>query len=172
MMRGQGKCFIKKSLHTVVASFKTLKECASPSRRLILVDIENYCGKGMVRTDDVRMAKLSITEDLALTNEDLVVVGTSHEMNCLASGVEWRGPRQVLKKGHNGADLALIAAVRDYRIETFAAVIIVSGDGAFLDVAKAARACNRSVVVVTRRGSLSRNLALNASTVRYVPSVA
>ena len=51
-------------------------------------------------------------------------------------------------------------------------VLNVSGDGAFLDVAKAARACNRSVVVVTRRGSLSRNLALNASTVRYVPSVA
>ena len=138
------------------------------TRRLILVDIENYCGKGMLEADDIRKAKLSIAEDLSLTGEDLVVVGTSHGMNCLTSGVEWRGPRQVLKKGHNGADVALIEAARAYRLETFAAVIVVSGDGIFANVARMVKACNKPVVVAARKESLSRKLALTASAVRYV----
>lgn len=174
-MKGQENGFRKSNQYTAVYPFKALvseKSSARPTRRLVLVDIENYCGKGVLGADDIRMAKSSITKELALASKDLVVIGTSHSMNCLVSGIEWRGPRLVLRKGHDGAELALIEAAQDYMLETFAAVIIVSGDGAFTDIAKTAKACSKPVVVAARRGSLSRSLALAASAVRYVTPAA
>ena len=170
-MRGQKKSFCENGSYTALYSYGALiggRGSTRLTRRLILVDIENYCGKGVLEPCDIRKAKSSITEDLALTDNDLVVVGTSHGMNCLTSGIEWRGPRQVLRKGHDGADLALINAAREYKLETFAVVIIVSGDGIFADVALRAKACSKPTLVVSRRGSLSRKLAVSASAVRYV----
>lgn len=168
---GQGESAWNNNSYTTVHPFRAFvggKGSICPTRRLILVDIENYCGKGVLGANDVCKAKSSITEDLSLTDKDLVIVGTSHGANCLTCGVEWRGPRQVLRKGHNGADIALIESVQDYRLETFAAVIIVSGDGIFVNVAKVAKAYSKPVVVAARKESLSRRLALAASVVRYV----
>lgn len=114
------------------------------------------------------MAKDNITRDFSLGEEDLVVIGTSHGNNCLVSGVEWRGPRQVLMRGHDGADLALIKASKEYKLETFAAVIMISGDGIFTDTAEMVKSQGKPFVIASRREALSRNLAIVASAVRYV----
>lgn len=140
----------------------------SPTRRLFLVDIENYCGKSVLANEDVRNAKLAIARDFGLNEADLVVVGTSHAHNCLISGTEWRGSRQVLMHGRDGADFALIEASREYRISTFAAVVLVSGDGVFAETVRKARAFGRPVVVAARKTSMSRKLAFAASAIRYV----
>lgn len=139
-----------------------------PTRRLLLVDIENYCGKGVLGPEDVREAKETIDRELGLRDDDLVVIGTSHGMNCLVCGSEWEGPRQVLHHGHNGADLALIDASREYRLDTFSSLIIVSGDGIFADVALAFRAEKRHVIVVHGRGGLSRQLRHSATGVMHI----
>lgn len=144
------------------------KTPARPTRRLVLIDIENYCGKGVLQPEDIRMAKEKITRDFSLGEEDLVVIGTSHGNNCLVSGVEWRGPRQVLMRGHDGADLALIKASKEYKLETFAAVIMISGDGIFTDTAEMVKSQGKPFVIASRREALSRNLAIAASAVRYV----
>lgn len=139
-----------------------------PMRRLLLVDIENYCGKGILTPADVREAKEAIGRELGLRDDDLVVIGTSHSKNFLVCGSEWEGPRQVLRYGHNGADIALIDASREYRLNTFSSLIIVSGDGIFADVASAFRAEKRRVTVVHGRGRLSGQLQRSASDVRHI----
>ena len=144
------------------------KVARKPSRRLLLVDIENYCGKGSLCLEDVREAKESIVSELDLHDEDFVVIGTSHGNNCLVCGSEWKGPRQVMKHGHDGADIALVDASREYRLDTFASVIIVSGDGIFTDVASIVRANCIDVTVLSSREHLSRRLELVASEVKYV----
>ena len=144
------------------------KLASIPSRRLILVDIENYCGKGILCPEDIRTAKEEINRELALLKDDLVVIGTSHGNNCFVCGTEWKGPRQVMRRGHNGADIALIDASRDYRLETFSSVIIVSGDGIFTDLASSARAGRNKVMVVSGNGHLNFKLRLAASEVKHI----
>lgn len=139
-----------------------------PTRRLILIDIENYCGKGVLLPEDVRDAREIICKELELCDEDFVVIGTSHGNNCLVCGSEWVGPRQVLGRGHDGADIALIDASREYRLETFASIIIVSGDGIFSAVASAARTSRRRVTVALGRGRLSNRLRFAANDVKHI----
>lgn len=151
--------------------FKSCKKSMTkPTRRLFLIDIENYCGKGVLAVEDVYNARQSISRDFNLREEDLVVIGTSHGDNCLVSGTGWRGPRQVLMRGHDGADLALIKASHEYRIDAFAAIILISGDGIFTETVQGARAFNKPVIVAARRTGMSRKLSLAASAVRYVDS--
>lgn len=144
------------------------KVAHTPTRRLVLIDIENYCGKGVLIPEDIRDARKSICRELELRDEDLVVIGTSHGNNCLVCGSEWVGPRQVLRHGHDGADIALIDASREYRLETFSSVVIVSGDGIFSAVASAARISRRSVTVALGRGRLSNRLRFAASDVKHI----
>lgn len=143
------------------------KLVCAPTRRLVLVDIENYCGKGVLCPEDIRTAKEEISRDLTLLDDDLVVIGTSHGKNCLVCGTEWRGPRQVLRSGHDGADIALIEASQDYVLDTFSSVVIVSGDGIFTDLVSAVRTRRKRVTVVSGRGRLSHRLQLAASVVKH-----
>jgi uncharacterized LabA/DUF88 family protein len=61
--------------------------------------------------------------------------------------------------------MALIDASREYRLDTFSCVVIVSGDGIFTKTARYVRAEGRRVAVLTREGSLSRSLRLAANEV-------
>lgn len=139
----------------------------TPRRRLVLVDIENYCGKGVLFSEDVKAAKGAICDSLEINGDDLIVIGTSHGRNCLVSGTEWVGPRQVLRHGHNGADIALIEALREYKLKTFSSLVIVSGDGIFSKIASIVRSQQKRVIVVSEAARLSRRLALVASEIRH-----
>ena len=100
-------------------------------RKLFLVDIENYCGKPVLTEEDVAFVKEDLSKTCGVSENDLVVIGTSHSSNLICSWIGWPGARQVIMFGHDGADKALIDAVAEYRIETFAEVILISGDGIF-----------------------------------------
>lgn len=132
---------------------------ASTHRKLFLVDIENIVGKPIIGAEDVASVKRWATDNLGLSETDSVVVGTSGDRNCLAAMTAWRGVRHVLKKGHDGADLALIGSARDYRVDSFEEVVIMSGDGVFAPLADQIASLGAMVTVVSARASLSSKLA-------------
>ena len=73
-------------------------------------------------------------------------------------------------RGHDGADRALIENFDiDHAAKRFDAVVIGSGDHAFIDVAYRARQRGLKVVVVSRPSSRSRALASYADLVIDVP---
>ena len=170
-MKGQ-EWMCTTGLHIVAGDWRgrTRRIVRWPNRRLILVDIENYCGKGALLPEDVRYAREGIAHDVGLRDEDLVVIGTSHGHNCFTCGSEWAGPRHVFRNGHDGADIALIDASREYRLDTFSSVVIVSGDGIFTAVARMMRAEGRRVEVLSEERHLSRSLRVAATDVIAVRS--
>ena len=70
-------------------------------------------------------------------------------------------------RGPNGADIALIERVKDVQFVAplYDRIVIGSGDGVFVHVARAYRRQGRVVEVASRRRSLSRALGAVASTV-------
>lgn len=137
-------------------------------RKLFLVDIENYCGKPVLTEEDVAFVKEDLSKTCGVSESDFVVIGTSHSSNLICSGIGWPDARQVIMFGHDGADKALIDAVAEYRIETFAEVILISGDAIFSGVVEAIRRCGVSVTVSSLARSLSRSLASVATRVHIV----
>lgn len=143
---------------TVVPTFNRGKRTTRPTRRLFILDIENYAGRKVIRTSDVERVRDAIRRKFAPTNEDLIVIGTSHTANFVCAGQEWIGPRHVMRFGRNGADLALLDALGDYRLDTFGEVLILSGDGIFTDTARALVARGIEVTVVSKFANLNRAL--------------
>jgi len=132
---------------------------ASQSRRLFVVDIENYCGKPVLSENDVAAALKSPNKHFHPGDNDLIVVGTSHTSNIVNVGLVWKGVRQVIGMGHNGADTALPNAIKDYRLETFSEVFILSGDGIFSKAVDEIALSGATVAVVSIARCLSQKLA-------------
>ena len=59
-----------------------------PTRRLFILDIENYAGRKVLRTLAVENVRDAIYRKLAPKNEDLIVIGTSHTANFVCAGRE------------------------------------------------------------------------------------
>ena len=131
-------------------------------RRIFFLDIENYAGKALLSADDVLAVRESVERQFAPGEADLIVIGTSGSANFLASALAWEGPRHVLKRGHDGADLALLEAIGEYRLDTFDEVLLMSGDGIFADKASELVGRGLDVTVVSRPGSLSWRLVAAA----------
>lgn len=108
----------------------------SSRRRIFVIDIENAIGCGVITEGAVLQAKASLDELYSICDQDLVVIGVSHSRNVFPAHA-WATARIVLKRGHDGADLALKKVLRDEGIEDrFREVVIVSGDGIFSEEAK------------------------------------
>ena len=142
------------------------------SRKLFIIDIENYCGKPVLTEQDISAAREGIAKEFGLAPSDLVVIGTSHTSNLMSAGFAWRGARQVIMHGHNGADEALLKAVEEYRIESFAEVYIMSGDGIFADLVSRLANSGIAVTVASVQRCLSRKLSAAAPQVRIVAETA
>ncbi len=105
-------------------------------RRIFIVDIENAIGNGVITEEDVVRVKSSLEKFYSICDKDLVVVGVSHS-NSVFPAHAWTSARIVLKRGHNGADIALKKVLGHERIGTrFEEVVIVSGDGIFSEEVK------------------------------------
>lgn len=157
-----------RSAGCTIINYWSIKHSPRPTRRLVLVDIENYCGKGKLTERDAAAAKRAIEHSYDIVDEDLIIVGTSHTANLLACWDGWPGARHVIGYGHDGADHALIEAFHEHRLDTFAKVILVSGDGIFAGVAERAKAVGTPTVVASREDALSRRLACFAAAIRYI----
>lgn len=140
------------------------KKRAIRGRRLVVVDIENVVEGAVMTMKQAVDARASVDAAVGLRKDDHVVIGTSH-IGVLATGLGWAGsPRIVVRSGANGADLALIEVLTSERVEDrFEEVVLVSGDGIFVDVVAALGAAGVRVTVAARSEAFSAKLRLAAA---------
>lgn len=137
--------------------------CNGP-RTFVFVDIENVMG------GEASPRRLEEALDLVAAvavGEPLLTIGMSHRW-CRMVGVELRhrfpGCRiPSLRSGPDGADLELIAAIREQRITEVDSVVLLTGDGGFTEVVEELVAEGVEVTVVTGHGGMSRRLGSAAS---------
>lgn len=136
-------------------------------RTLCVVDVENCAS-----TSDLSLERaLHVHEAISKAVPEAVmhVVGCSHR-NAAAAGFAFNRSRLVVRSGVDGADLALIAVLETERIEQrFGRVIVASGDHIFVPVIKRLRDAGVEVEALSIKEQLSRELACNCSSVRYLP---
>ena len=139
-------------------------------RKLVLVDLENVCGKSKLSVEDAEQAKEDFFSRHQRGNNDLVVIGTSHPNNMLAAKAGWGEGRCVMQNDHNGGDLAIIEAARSHfdNIATFSEVVLSSGDGIFTSLVRDITRKGVRVTVASRIGSLNANLAKSASCLSFL----
>ncbi len=101
---------------------------------------------------------------------DHVVVGTNPKLGVLAHA-SWPSARLVVRGGPNGADIALLAEVKNehWIAARYDRIVVGSGDGVFAAVATTFRRHGLAVGVVSREQSLSYVLSRAATFVRILP---
>lgn len=140
----------------------------APKRRLVLIDIENYCGKSIISQEDVAKVKTKIKSQPTAGPDDLFIIASSHESNFFSTKRSWAGGEHVFRKGHNGADIALIDAAKRHlpNINSFREVSLFSGDGIFTNLIKECGELGVTTTVVALENQINRSLASAASFVR------
>ena len=146
-----------------------MRSCKT-DRKLFVVDIENAVGIGTIDEESCRKVRDRIEREYKPDGSDLTVIGVSHQNNVFPAR-SWDGARIVLRKGRDGADLALGSVLSDENVEgRFSEVIIVSGDGLFASQAARLRSLGVKVTVDARARQLSRFLAFSCSSIKLAPS--
>ena len=139
-----------------------------PARTLHLVDIENLAGAALPSRDQVTEVQGLYVARLAVGADDQVVMAASHRA-FLNAALGWPSARYRVRSGPNGADLELLDVLQHEDVATrFTHVVIGSGDGLFSQAAASLKARDVWVTVVSRRDSLSGNLARSAVDVIYL----
>jgi hypothetical protein len=140
----------------------SLASPAGLSRTVHLIDAENLLGTATPLPDDVRQLTACYAAAVGFGPMDQVVIACSH-LAFKTIGFCWHGPQYLLRSGHDGADLALLAVLRqDHIAARFPRVVIASGDHIFATAVTDLAIAGCRVTVATRRGHLSRNLELAA----------
>ncbi|WP_162179003.1 NYN domain-containing protein [Bifidobacterium stellenboschense] len=100
------------------------------------MDIENLKGAGAMSDADSHLIRKTLFELFPRRPEDLVVVGSGCNQSLLASRI-WTGARLVFRKGHNGADLALLDVLKNENVaQRFDRLVLASGDGIFTGIVR------------------------------------
>jgi hypothetical protein len=142
-----------------------------PERGLHLIDIENLAGDSRPTLGQVGDVRGLYAGRLRFGAMDQVVVASSH-LTLLAAALGWPHARYRVRSGPNGADLELLDVLLHENVAArFTHVMIGSGDGVFAPAAASLAAAGVWVTVVSRRDSLSAQLALAAREVIYLDSV-
>jgi hypothetical protein len=134
-------------------------------RRIVLIDIENIVGGGVLMPEQVQAAQAAIAAAVVPRNDDQVVIACGR-FSVDVVGFEWRGPRRlVFRAGMNGADLELLDILETERVgDRFAEIVLVSGDGIFAEVVSRL-GLHADVTVASRAESCSRRLRMAAKRV-------
>lgn len=133
------------------------KECLL--RRTIAVDIENFCGKSRLNSEDVKWARNVIDSIVSIGPRDAVIIGTSSSQNFLAAAEGWAGAAvRAFKCGHNGADLALIDKLRSLSLDKISEIDFFGGDGIFSAQLASMAKAGITVRVFALYGTLSSKL--------------
>jgi len=139
-----------------------------PERALHVVDIENLVGASVPTLDRVSEVQGQYLACLRFGADDQVVLAASH-LGLLNAGLGWPHARYEVRSGKDGADLALIDVLEHENVAArFSHVVIGSGDGLFGDAAGHLADRGVHITVVSRRGSLARDLARIARDVVYL----
>jgi len=147
-------------------------------RRYVLVDLENLTGGRSTRGEARQLWETFLTE-VGISNADRVVVGANrYTARKLSPVIDCEDLRWVVgAMGPDGADRALLAAAANliHIAKHYDELVIASGDHAFADLARRARARNMRVQVVSRnrdhRTTLSADLRRTADTILTLPTL-
>ena len=148
-------------------------------RKLVLLDIENLVGSGMVSTEAAVHVVRSLDQLCPIDNRDILFVG-SHKGNfascSLVAGMLHGVP--CFQNGPDGAELALLRravevtpAAYGSDVYPISECVIGSGDHKFVEHALLQRLRGNIVTVVARPKSLSLKLAEVAHRVIYLDGV-
>ena len=142
-------------------------------RALHLIDPENLMGGPRAGIPTLRLVLSEYRDVSGFTEKcDHPVIGVNPKLH-IAAADAWPSARVVSRGGSDGADIKLIEWVRDDRwiAARYHRIVIGSGDGDFVEVARVFRRHGLFVEVVSRRQCLSRELHAAASLVRILPEV-
>ena len=136
------------------------------NRRLIFVDIENINGRSIGSVQEANWCRCALNQWLNITDRDLIVVAADK------SGIphlhESWGTCQILDAvGKSGADKRLIAAIAaEHNLASrFKEVIIVSGDGIFVDSVLYLMSVGIPTTVCSYKSALNATLAACADNI-------
>lgn len=142
-----------------------------PTRRLIVVDLENVVGGALLNARAADWATTLVLDAVAPVPGDLVVIGVAHN-GLMCAGCAWPNLRYVLGSGESGADLALLEVLDENVPARFSEVVIVSGDGIFAEKAADLGAAGVRVTVVSRPSRLARRLRMVVQDTHLLPEPA
>jgi hypothetical protein len=149
------------------------------TRKLVLLDIENLAGSGLVSPIMALQIVKSLNRLCPIDLRDVVFVG-SHKGNfascSLVAGMVHGS--MCFQNGPNGAEIALLRRADEVPLAAYTSEIypinecvIGSGDHEFVDLAFMQKAEGRFVTVVTRTASLSSELAAIADRVIFIDEI-
>ena len=139
-------------------------------RRLVVVDIENVAGGASVNGLVASASRSRVDHAFVRRPTDHVIVGTCH-IGLLHAGLAWPGARMVVRSGTDGADLALLDVLINERIhERFDDVVLVSGDGIFVEAVAELENSGVHVTLISDPESCSKRLRLAAGGVAWLPT--
>lgn len=141
-------------------------------RSLHLVDVENLMGGPELGDTILREALVGYRTSAPVSDGDHVIIGANPQLGPAAKAT-WPGARLVVRGGPDGADIALLEAVRDvdFIAARYDQIVVGSGDGVFEVVVREFRSRGLAVGVVSLRRGLSYALGTSASFVRLMPEI-
>lgn len=139
-------------------------------RTLFLLDFENLMGGLRAGMAALRQVVSYFRDAVPGEEGDHYIIGVNPRFGVIAKAC-WPSAKLVTRSGPDGADIALIEQVKNVRFiaARYDRIVIGSGDGVFVHVARAYRYYGLKVEVASRRRSLSRELMAVASTVYFLP---
>lgn len=142
----------------------TLYQDSHPSRRLILVDIENFNCNPIQRPAEAKWCKRMLTSWLNIQEGEIIVIA-SDKSGILNVNAGWKGPRLLMGLGPDGSDLRLIEEIERMNLGQFDEIALVSGDGIFADPVSRAAKCGVPTKVYSHGFTLSERLRMAAAEV-------
>ena len=146
-------------------------QCQQP-RTKIYVDLENACGGSSLVAQNQKLVKQKIN---MFTNQFVsqvtYSVGPLALQNSPSLIWDWGFARFLPGHGLDGADLALLSAIRSDRFRANVDhLILVSGDHIFAETLEALKLAGISTTVVAQYSSLSHQLRKAATHIHYLPN--
>lgn len=139
---------------------------ATSSRRMIVVDIENFNGGPVTSVAQAKWCRKMLTQWLDIRESEIVIVA-SDVTGILNIHAAWKGPRLLCGHGPNGADYRLVDEIEHMVYEQFDEIALVSGDGIFSHVVSRAAGMGVPTTVYTHKTVFSQRLRPAANTVRF-----
>ena len=144
----------------------------SQSKRLkVYVDLENACGGSLLVHEFQKVIRKSILNiRQCCTAQVTYSVGPAAISSCPELIWDWEFARFLPARGIDGADLALLAAIKSepFRVN-FDSLILISGDHIFADEISALNSNGIPTTVICQKFSLSNKLKQAAAKIQYLP---
>ena len=127
-------------------------------RKLHLVDVENLCGFGELSESAVAQAREAYLRQVEVGEDDIVIVASgARNQEALMFG--WSDARVIVRKGIDGADLALCDEILcSGYCDRFSEVVVASGDHIFAEHIAVVTGKGIKVTVYSQQRSLSGSL--------------